>query len=92
MHQLSLLDGPQICEWFAHEGPTAELLQPASKKEILAALLGGLRDTHWARAVECQPEPGLMLPISCATALGADGRPMVSRVSGAPVLSPCREP
>ena len=77
----------QIATVFQHEGPTAALLQPASKKEILAALLGGLRDTHWARAVACKPEPGFMLPISCATALGAGGRPMVSGVSGARCLA-----
>lgn len=72
----------QICQVFQHEGPTEALLQPASKREILAALLGTLRDTHWARAVGSLPEPGLMLPISMGTALGA-GRTVVAQVTGA---------
>ncbi len=54
---------------FALEGPTSEMLQPATKKDLLAALLAVLRDTSWAHAVRCPAEPGFMTPISCATAL-----------------------
>lgn len=76
----------QICQVFQHEGPTEALLQPASKREILAALLGTLRDTHWARAVGSLPEPGLMLPISVGTALGAC-KTTVAQVAGAQACS-----
>ena len=55
---------------FELEGPASEMLQPASKRDMLAALLAVLRDTSWARAVRCPPEPAFMTPISCATALG----------------------
>ena len=54
---------------FELEGPSSGLLQPASKRELLAALLAVLRDASWARAVGCPAEPGFMIPISCATAL-----------------------
>lgn len=55
-------------------------MNPASKREILAALLATLRDTHWAAAVGCHPEPGLMVPISLSTALGATGT--IAQVAG----------
>lgn len=59
----------QIAYLFEVEGPSSSVLQPASKGELLAALLGVLRDTSWARAVGCLAEPAFMLPITCATAL-----------------------
>ena len=55
---------------FELEGPASEILRPASKRDMLAALLAVLRDTSWARAVRCPAEPAFMTPISCATALG----------------------
>lgn len=58
-----------MAQVFELEGPSSGLLQPASKREMLAALLAVLRDTSWARAVGCPAEPALMTPISCATAL-----------------------
>ena len=54
---------------FALEGPTSAMLQPATKKDLLAALLAVLRDTSWAHAVRCPAEPAFMTPISCSTAL-----------------------
>lgn len=72
----------QICQLFEHDGPSDELLtNPASKKEILGALLATLRDTHWAAAVGCQPEPGLMVPVSLSTALGSTA--VIAQVTGA---------
>jgi hypothetical protein len=65
---------------FEHRGPSDSLLRPASSREVLAAMLGALRDAHWSAAVGCQPEPGLMLPISIATALG--DRTIVANVIG----------
>ena len=42
----------QICQVFEHAGPSDDLLtNPATKREVLAALLATLRDTHWAAAV-----------------------------------------
>ena len=59
----------QVAQIFALEGPTSEMLQPATKKDLLAALLAVLRDTSWAHAVRCPAEPAFMTPISCSTAL-----------------------
>jgi len=59
----------QVAQMFALEGPTSEMLQPATKKDLLAALLAVLRDTSWAHAVRCPAEPAFMTPISCTTAL-----------------------
>ena len=59
----------QVAQVFELQGPSSGLLQPASKRELLAALLAVLRDASWARAVGCPAEPGVMIPISCATAL-----------------------
>ncbi len=71
---------------FEHEGPSEELLtNPATKREILAALLAALRDTHWAAAVGCQPEPGLMVPVSLSTALGSTGT--IAQITGARPLA-----
>ena len=47
----------------------ASPLQPATKRELLSALLSGLRDVHWCKAVGCMPEPGLMTPLSVESAL-----------------------
>lgn len=47
-------------------------LPAATPRELLAALLGGLRDVHWAKAVGCQPEPGLLTPISVETAMSGE--------------------
>ncbi|BDA45434.1 probable UPF0162 protein XF_1494 at C-terminar half [Coccomyxa sp. Obi] len=76
---LFLLD--EVCQLFEHAGPSDELLtNPASKREVLAALLATLRDTHWAAAVGCQPEPGLMVPVSLSTALGSNNT--IAQVTG----------
>lgn len=47
------------------EGP----LDAAWRKELLLALLERLRDVHWCKSLGCPPEPGLMVPISVASAL-----------------------
>ncbi len=78
----------QIAYTFEVEGPSSSVLQPASKRELLAALLGMLRDTSWARAVGCPAEPAFMLPITCATALKPNI--LTSQVSAwRDILSPC---
>lgn len=76
----------QICAIFEHKGPSDSLLQPASNREVLAALLATLRDSHWCAAVGCQPEPGLMVPISIATALR--DRTVTAQVTGEGPIRP----
>ncbi|GLI67606.1 hypothetical protein VaNZ11_011851 [Volvox africanus] len=56
----------EVCEIF---GVDEAALQPASRRELLAALLGELRDTHWVGAVGCSPLPGSMTPLTVETAL-----------------------
>ncbi len=46
-----------------------EQLQPASRRELLAALLGELRDAHWAAAAGCSASPAAMVPLVVDTAL-----------------------
>ena len=58
----------QVRQLFELGDSASDLLQPASPQEILAALLGVLRDAHWCQAVHCKAEPALMTPISLATA------------------------
>ena len=41
----------QITELFELGSDVSQLLQPASAREILAALLSSLRDAHWAAAL-----------------------------------------
>ncbi|GIL57243.1 hypothetical protein Vafri_12501 [Volvox africanus] len=57
----------EVCEIF---GVDEAALRPASRRELLAALLGELRDTHWVGAVGCSPLPGSMTPLTVETALG----------------------
>ncbi|KAK9821466.1 hypothetical protein WJX81_006037 [Elliptochloris bilobata] len=59
----------EVCEVFQHERDALMALRPASRCEILAALLAQLRDAHWARAVGCRAEPGWLLPLAVGTAL-----------------------
>lgn len=61
------LGSPSSC------GPS---LTPVSKRELLAALLAALRDSHWCKAVDCQSEPGLMIPISLDIAASGTVQPM----------------
>ncbi|EFJ46581.1 hypothetical protein VOLCADRAFT_93041 [Volvox carteri f. nagariensis] len=61
---LLLLD--EVCEIFGVEPAS---LQPACRRTLLAALLGELRDVHWAAAVGCSPQPGSMTPLTARTAL-----------------------
>lgn len=72
--ELQLQHAAQVCQLFdlGAEGEGAKLMQPATGAEILAALLGVLRDAHWCLAMRCPPEPGLMTPISLATACRGD--------------------
>jgi len=49
-----------------------EPLEPASNREILCALLCGIRDAHWCKAVGCAISTSLMTPISTATVLSGD--------------------
>ncbi|KAK9785004.1 hypothetical protein WJX73_007963 [Symbiochloris irregularis] len=65
----------EVCQIFqvapstaAPSGLSQEALQPSTSQEILAALLGVLRDAHWCQAVGCAPEPAFMIPISLETA------------------------
>ena len=44
----------------------------ASKRDLLCALLGDLRDLHWAKAVRCGTEHSSMTPISAETVLSGD--------------------
>ena len=44
-------------------------LTAATTRELLCALSGVIRDAHWAKALGCPPEPGLMTPISISTLL-----------------------
>lgn len=46
-----------------------EPLTPASPRDVLCALLCGIRDAHWCKAVGCAMSPALMIPISISTAL-----------------------
>lgn len=64
---VTLPGGLQVCEIFEL---SPEQLVPAPKRELLAAVLGDLRDSHWSRAVGCSPSPGLMTPINLDLALG----------------------
>ncbi len=57
---------PQVQELF---GVEESELQPASQHELLAALLGGLVEAHWAAALGCSPAPAFMVPLSLDTAL-----------------------
>jgi hypothetical protein len=54
----------QVAELFELEAG----LRPAARREILAALLGSLQATHWARAVGCPAEPALTVPLNVETA------------------------
>lgn len=64
----------QVCQLFelGADSEAGHLFHPATAHEILAALLGVLRDAHWCQAVGCRPEPALMTPISLATACRGD--------------------
>lgn len=55
----------QVCEMFDVSPP----LVPAARRELLAALLGELRDCHFARGAGCSPSPLSMTPLSVDTAL-----------------------
>lgn len=64
----------QVAELFDLGSPTS--LTPVSKRELLAVLLAALRDSHWCKAVDCQSEPGLMIPISLGVAASGTVQPM----------------
>eukprot|EP00798_Chlamydomonas_sp_ICE-L_P006891 gene6891-30867_t len=49
--------------------PLSEDIQAASKRELVAALLGVLRDAHWAHAVGCSASPMSLMPLTIDTAL-----------------------
>jgi hypothetical protein len=69
-HALSSCPRPtplQACELFGLE--LQELLQPASRRQLLAALLVDLRDCHWAKAAGCSPKPAFLTPLDAETAL-----------------------
>ena len=66
----------QVAEMFDLDLKLASGLQPASKREILSALLASLRDAHWAQALGCSPEPGFMIPISLGTAASGAVSPL----------------
>lgn len=64
----------QVRELF--ELPENEAFQPATRRQMAAALLAGLRDAHWAAATGSRPEPALLLPLTPATALAGPQRPL----------------
>jgi len=68
----------QVAELFDLGLPSSSgsALTPVSKRELLAALLAALRDSHWCKAVDCQSEPGLMIPISLDVAASGSVQPM----------------
>lgn len=41
-----------------------EPLAAASNREMLCALLTGLRDLHWCKAIGCRTERALTIPLS----------------------------
>ena len=65
-----------MAELFGLEQAAASGLQPASKRQIIAALLAALRDAHWVTAVKCFAAPGLMQRISLDTAASGAVQPM----------------
>lgn len=65
--QGSFLTAEEVCELF--ELPPEQLSQPATKRELMACLLGDLRDAYWAKAAGCSPAPATMVPLSLQTAL-----------------------
>ena len=68
----------QVAELFDLGSPpsSGSALTPVSNRELLAALLAALRDSHWCKAVDCQSEPGLMVPISLEVAASGSVQPM----------------
>ena len=73
-HRMTHHSRTQVCQLFdlGSDAQSSDLMQPSTPQEILAALLGVLRDTHWCHAVKCKPEPAFMTPISLATACRGD--------------------
>ena len=63
---LSTHRGMQVCELF--DITPEKLLQPASQRELLAALLAHLLEACWAVAVRCSAAPGLMVSPAPAAA------------------------
>jgi hypothetical protein len=63
----ALVSEAEVAELFGAPPPP---LVPPPAPVALAALLGPLRDAHWAAALGCPPEPALMVPICAAVALG----------------------
>ncbi len=53
----------------------AELLSPAPRRQLLAALLGELRDAHWAAAAGCDASPATMTQLTPRTAIDNKVRP-----------------
>jgi hypothetical protein len=68
----------QVAELFDLGSPSScgSALTPVSKRELLASLLAALRDSHWCRALDCQSEPGLMIPITLEVAANGSVQPM----------------
>ena len=58
----------QVAELFDLGTETSLGLTAVSNRELLAAMLAPLRDSHWCKAVGCQSEPGLMTPITLGVA------------------------
>lgn len=57
-----------MAELFDLGSETTPGLAAVSNRELLAAMLAALRDSHWCKAVDCQSEPGLMTPITLEVA------------------------
>eukprot|EP00191_Tetraselmis_sp_GSL018_P004986 CAMPEP_0177611128 /NCGR_PEP_ID=MMETSP0419_2-20121207/20283_1 /TAXON_ID=582737 /ORGANISM="Tetraselmis sp., Strain GSL018" /LENGTH=223 /DNA_ID=CAMNT_0019106751 /DNA_START=65 /DNA_END=738 /DNA_ORIENTATION=- len=63
-----LLEKTEACELLGlYNGATNSALQPASKCQILSALLSYMRESYWARAVGCSPEPAFIEPLDSRT-------------------------
>ena len=65
-----------MAEVFELDAALTTGLQPASNREILAAMLAALRDSHWCKALECSPQPGLMTPINLEVAASGAVQPL----------------
>ncbi|DBB00582.1 TPA: hypothetical protein ACH3X3_002277 [Trebouxia sp. C0006] len=68
----------EVAELFDLGSPSScgSALTPVTKRELLASLLAALRDSHWCRALDCQSEPGLMIPITLEVAANGSVQPM----------------
>lgn len=65
----NLLGATEVRELFELGDNSPSAFQPATPRQLVAALLAGLRDAHWAAASGSRPEPALLRPLTPSTAL-----------------------